>query len=146
MADATCDCADAMDDDSPWPKPTADAEADGGGVLADATDDGADMMGDGQPWPKLKDDAEADGDAANATEEDGPLWPKMKVDADATAEATEDGSPLWPKPKAHAAAEANDYGSPCPKLVNTSGKAGAHILHLPLGDDSSPSGDITISR
>jgi hypothetical protein len=25
--------------------------------------------------------------------------------------------------------------------VNTSGKAGAHILHLPLGDESSPSGD-----
>jgi hypothetical protein len=27
------------------------------------------------------------------------------------------------------------------KGVNTSGKAGAQILHLPLGDDSSPSGD-----
>jgi hypothetical protein len=26
-------------------------------------------------------------------------------------------------------------------IVNTSGKAGAQILHLPLGDDSSPSGD-----
>jgi hypothetical protein len=25
--------------------------------------------------------------------------------------------------------------------ANTSGKAGAHILHLPLGDDSSPLGD-----
>jgi hypothetical protein len=25
--------------------------------------------------------------------------------------------------------------------VNTSGKAGAHILHIPLGDESSPSGD-----
>jgi hypothetical protein len=29
--------------------------------------------------------------------------------------------------------------------VNTSGKAGAHILHLPLGDDSSPSGDRAVS-
>jgi hypothetical protein len=28
---------------------------------------------------------------------------------------------------------------------NTSGKAGAHILHLPLGDDSSPSGDRAVS-
>jgi hypothetical protein len=30
--------------------------------------------------------------------------------------------------------------------VNTSGKAGAHILHLPLGDDSPPSGDNTVGR
>jgi hypothetical protein len=30
--------------------------------------------------------------------------------------------------------------------VNTSGKAGAQILHLPLGDDSSPSGDSAESR
>jgi hypothetical protein len=30
--------------------------------------------------------------------------------------------------------------------VNTSGKTGAHILHLPLGDESSPSGDSTVSR
>jgi hypothetical protein len=30
--------------------------------------------------------------------------------------------------------------------VNTSGKAGAHILHLPLGDDSSPSGDNAVGR
>jgi hypothetical protein len=29
--------------------------------------------------------------------------------------------------------------------ANTSGKAGAHILHLPLGDDSSPSGDNAVS-
>jgi hypothetical protein len=29
--------------------------------------------------------------------------------------------------------------------VNTSGKAGTHILHLPLGDDSSPSGDSAVS-
>jgi hypothetical protein len=29
--------------------------------------------------------------------------------------------------------------------VNTSGKAGAHILYLPLGDDSSPLGDSTVS-
>jgi hypothetical protein len=28
--------------------------------------------------------------------------------------------------------------------VNTSGKAGAQIFHLPLGDDSSPSGDNTV--
>jgi hypothetical protein len=27
------------------------------------------------------------------------------------------------------------------KIVNTSGKAGAHILHIPLGDESSPLGD-----
>jgi hypothetical protein len=31
------------------------------------------------------------------------------------------------------------------KFVNTSGKAGAHILHLPMGDDSSPSGDSAVS-
>jgi hypothetical protein len=30
--------------------------------------------------------------------------------------------------------------------VNTSGKAGAQILHPPLGDDSSPSGDSAVSR
>jgi hypothetical protein len=30
--------------------------------------------------------------------------------------------------------------------VNTSGKAGAQILHLPLGDDSSPSGDNAVGR
>jgi hypothetical protein len=30
--------------------------------------------------------------------------------------------------------------------VNTSGKAGAQILHLPLGDDSSPSGDSAVGR
>jgi hypothetical protein len=30
--------------------------------------------------------------------------------------------------------------------VNTSGKAGAQILYLPLGDDSSPSGDRAVSR
>jgi hypothetical protein len=30
--------------------------------------------------------------------------------------------------------------------VNTSGKAGAQILHLPLGDDSSPSGDKAVGR
>jgi hypothetical protein len=30
--------------------------------------------------------------------------------------------------------------------INTSGKAGAQILHLPLGDDSSPSGDNTVGR
>jgi hypothetical protein len=30
--------------------------------------------------------------------------------------------------------------------VNTLGKAGAQILHLPLGDDSSPSGDNAASR
>jgi hypothetical protein len=30
--------------------------------------------------------------------------------------------------------------------VNTSGKAGAKILHVPLGDDSSPSGDSAVSR
>jgi hypothetical protein len=29
--------------------------------------------------------------------------------------------------------------------VNTSGKAGAHILHLPLGADSSPSGDSAVN-
>jgi hypothetical protein len=29
---------------------------------------------------------------------------------------------------------------------NTSGKAGAQILHLPLGDDSSPSGDRAVIR
>jgi hypothetical protein len=31
-------------------------------------------------------------------------------------------------------------------LVNTSGKAGAQILHLPLGDDVSPSVDRAVSR
>jgi hypothetical protein len=30
--------------------------------------------------------------------------------------------------------------------VNTSGKAGAQIIHLPLGDDSSSSGDSAVSR
>jgi hypothetical protein len=30
--------------------------------------------------------------------------------------------------------------------ANTSGKAGAQILHLPLGDDSSPSGDNAVGR
>jgi hypothetical protein len=30
--------------------------------------------------------------------------------------------------------------------INTSGKAGANILHLPLGDDSSPSGDNAVGR
>jgi hypothetical protein len=30
--------------------------------------------------------------------------------------------------------------------VNTSGKAGAQILHLPLGDDSSPLGDNAVGR
>jgi hypothetical protein len=30
---------------------------------------------------------------------------------------------------------------PAARAVNTSGKAGAHILHLPQGDESSPSGD-----
>jgi hypothetical protein len=30
--------------------------------------------------------------------------------------------------------------------VNTSGKASTQILHLPLGDDSSPSGDNTLGR
>jgi hypothetical protein len=30
--------------------------------------------------------------------------------------------------------------------VNTSGKAGAQILHLPLGDDPSPSGESTVGR
>jgi hypothetical protein len=30
--------------------------------------------------------------------------------------------------------------------VNISGKAGVQILHLPLGDDSSPSGDSVVSR
>jgi hypothetical protein len=30
--------------------------------------------------------------------------------------------------------------------VNTSGKASAQILHLPLGDDSSPSGDSAVGR
>jgi hypothetical protein len=30
--------------------------------------------------------------------------------------------------------------------VNTSVKAGAQILHLPLGDDSSPSGDSAVGR
>jgi hypothetical protein len=30
--------------------------------------------------------------------------------------------------------------------VNTSGKASAQILHLPLGDDSSPSGDNAVGR
>jgi hypothetical protein len=30
--------------------------------------------------------------------------------------------------------------------VNTSGKAGEQILHLPLGDDSSPSGDNAVGR
>jgi hypothetical protein len=31
------------------------------------------------------------------------------------------------------------------RCVNTSGKAGAQILHLPLGDDSSSSGDSAVS-
>jgi hypothetical protein len=31
-------------------------------------------------------------------------------------------------------------------IVNTSGKAGAQILHPPLGDDSSPLGDNTVGR
>jgi hypothetical protein len=31
------------------------------------------------------------------------------------------------------------------RSVNTSGKAGAHILHPPLGNDSSPSGDSAVS-
>jgi hypothetical protein len=30
--------------------------------------------------------------------------------------------------------------------VNTSCKAGAQILHFPLGDDSSPSGDSAVGR
>jgi hypothetical protein len=30
--------------------------------------------------------------------------------------------------------------------VNTSGKTGAQILHLPLGDDSSPLGDNAVGR
>jgi hypothetical protein len=30
--------------------------------------------------------------------------------------------------------------------VNTSGKAGAQIPHLPLGDDSSPLGDNAVGR
>jgi hypothetical protein len=30
--------------------------------------------------------------------------------------------------------------------VNTSGKAGAQITHIPLGDDSSPSGDNAVGR
>jgi hypothetical protein len=32
------------------------------------------------------------------------------------------------------------------RIVNTSGKAGAQILHLPLGDDSSPLGDNAVGR
>jgi hypothetical protein len=32
------------------------------------------------------------------------------------------------------------------KSFNTSGKASAQILHLPLGDDSSPSGDNAAGR
>jgi hypothetical protein len=31
-------------------------------------------------------------------------------------------------------------------VVNTSGKASAQIIHLPLGDDSSPSGDNAVGR
>jgi hypothetical protein len=31
-------------------------------------------------------------------------------------------------------------------IVNTSVKAGAQMLHLPLGDDSSPSGDNAVDR
>jgi hypothetical protein len=34
----------------------------------------------------------------------------------------------------------------CTLIVNTSGKAGAQIPHLPLGDDSSPLGDNTVGR
>jgi hypothetical protein len=32
------------------------------------------------------------------------------------------------------------------ECVNTSGNAGSQILHLPLGDDSSPLGDSAVSR
>jgi hypothetical protein len=32
------------------------------------------------------------------------------------------------------------------KVVNTSGKASAQILHLPLGDESSPLGDSAVGR
>jgi hypothetical protein len=31
-------------------------------------------------------------------------------------------------------------------FANTSGRAGAQIPQLPLGDDSSPSGDIAVDR
>jgi hypothetical protein len=34
----------------------------------------------------------------------------------------------------------------CAEIVNTSGKASAQILHLPLGDDSSPSEDNAVGR
>jgi hypothetical protein len=40
--------------------------------------------------------------------------------------------------------KASELSTACTTMmvcVNTSGKASAQILHLPLGDDSSPSGD-----
>jgi hypothetical protein len=43
-------------------------------------------------------------------------------------------------------AEGGCLPEPTGKIVNTSGKAGAQILHPPLGDDSSPSGDSALGR
>jgi hypothetical protein len=39
-----------------------------------------------------------------------------------------------------------EYFAVATNVVNTSCKAGAQILHLPLGDDSSPSGDNAVGR